>query len=141
MADAANDVRATVERVVAALNAHDVAALRESIEAPDDVWAPWERSFVAFFEAFPDFHQTIEQIVVDGDSYGLHVLCEGTHAREYPAGELAGIPATGKRLSWHEANFGTVKDGKMEASDLVIGGVERLQQLGALPAPGPDFPA
>ena len=51
----------------------------------------------AWFEAFPDAHITVEDVVVEGRQLVARLVIEGTHA-----GEFLGVPATGARLRLRE---------------------------------------
>ena len=136
------DRRSFLEEFLARLNAHDVAGLRALHGLSDEEWAPIGRSLLAMFEAFPDYRYTPFTVLVDGDTVAHFGEVSATHAGEYPAGELAGIAGTGKALHWNEAHYfvlgeeGTIIDG-----GLVVDGVARLQQLGALGPPERAFPA
>lgn len=138
---AQTDSRAVVTEMFARLNAHDPAGLRGLFSMDDEEWAPWDRSLRAMFRAFPDYRADVERMVVEGDSVAVQYRVNGTHAAEYPAAELAGIPATGRTLHWAEAQFFVVRDGLIEDGDMVVSGVERLQQLGVLPETASTFPA
>lgn len=136
-----HEIEALAQRMIDTLNAHDVAAMRAIASGSDEEWAPWERAFTAFFRSFPDYRVTVRKIIVGEDDFAVFYTASGTHSAEFPAGELAGIPASGKKLTWQEAVWQHVTpDGKIGDGDLVIAGHERLQQLGVLPAPGSDFP-
>jgi steroid delta-isomerase-like uncharacterized protein len=52
-------------------------------------------AFSSFRSVFPDLHITVEDVVSDGDRVALRWTAQGTHA-----GELAGVPATGRAVRW-----------------------------------------
>ena len=60
--------------------------------------------------AFPDFEQTIDQIVVDavGGSAFVRLQCRGTHR-----GPLFGVPATGRRITCEGAARFEIRDGRI----------------------------
>lgn len=134
-----SDVETLARRTVEALNAHDVDALREMAAEPEQ-WDLWDRTMRVFYRAFPDYRIAVQKIVVGEDAFAIFYRVTATHAAEFPAGELEGIPASGKTLSWDEAAYSLVVDGKVVAGSLVVAGVERLQQLGVLPEFRRDFP-
>lgn len=45
--------------------------------------------------AFPDFHNTIEEVISEGDGAAVRLTYKGTHE-----GPLFGVPATGKRIEY-----------------------------------------
>ena len=132
--------RQVVEEYFARLNAHDTAGIRRFMPWTDEEWAPWERSLTAMLRAFPDFRIDVEHLIVEGDKAAALVRVTGTHTDEFPAGELEGIAATGRRISWSEAHFSVVRDGQFVAGGLVVDSLDRLRQLGAATTPQGDFP-
>jgi steroid delta-isomerase-like uncharacterized protein len=46
------------------------------------------------FQAFPDWHETIEDIVAEGDKVWVRLTYEGTHT-----GEFFGVAPTGKKIT------------------------------------------
>ena len=140
MTTSQEDLEALVATMVAAHNARDVDAIRSHYGGSDEEWAPWDRALRAFFRAFPDYGITVQRIVLGRGEAAIFYRVRGTHTAEYPAGELAGVAPTGSTVAWDEAAYYRVENGKIVDVHLVIGGVERLQQLGVLPAPGTAFP-
>ena len=84
--------------------------------------------------AFPDYQASVVHAAAEGDTVILFLKVTGTHSAEFPEGELKGIPASGKKLEWHEVNVTVYKDGVPTEVELVIDGIARLEQLGVLPA-------
>jgi steroid delta-isomerase-like uncharacterized protein len=117
------DVRAFMERFFAeAINKQDVSRLDEFC-APDYKWHGAENSEAlgeamgfpeyvrvckSFFDAFPDFHVDIKEILVDGDRACVRYVEGGTHALEF-----AGFPATGERAAWSGIGIFHLRDGKI----------------------------
>lgn len=52
------------------------------------------RALEAFYEAFPDYHHRIEDLIAERDKVVLRVTDLGTHDRNYQ-----GIPPTGRHIS------------------------------------------
>jgi predicted ester cyclase len=52
------------------------------------------RGCFAYFEAFPDLHCSIEELIAEGDKVFCRSTMTGTHDGEYK-----GIPATGRHIS------------------------------------------
>jgi len=49
--------------------------------------------FSIYFNAFPDLHADIEDIIAEGDRVAIRVMCRGTHK-----GEIMGIAPTGRQI-------------------------------------------
>jgi steroid delta-isomerase-like uncharacterized protein len=84
-----------------------------------------------FYDAFPDVHHTIDDMIVEGDKIVVRFTYTGTHK-----GEIAGIPPTNKKITVSGIDiFRFAGDKRME-------GWERLdtlgimQQLGVVPTLG-----
>ncbi len=92
--------------------------------------AAFKQLVAAYFAAFPDFHETTEDVFAAGDRVARRVRFTGTHA-----GEMLGIAPTGKRVSVTSISIFRIADGKVaeEWAENDIFGM--LQQLGAIPAP------
>lgn len=133
------EIAGLAERIVGALNDHDIAAMNAMTSGSDAERDEFEGMMRTFYAAFPDYRITVLDSVIGESSFALFYTVTATHAAEFPLGELAGIPGTGKKLTWTEATYQAVRDGKLVDWRLVVDGVERLEQLGALPAStGPD---
>ena len=117
------DVRAFMERFFnEAINEQDVSGLDEYC-APDYKWHGADNSEAlgeamgfdeyvtvcgSFFEAFPDFHVDIQEILVDGDRACVRYVEGGTHVKDF-----AGFAATGKRSTWSGIGIFHLRDGKI----------------------------
>ena len=93
---------------------------------------PWAR-IQHIKAAFPDARMTIHDLIVDADTVAWRWTFEGTHE-----GEFAGVPATGRFVSYDGVSIERVRGGKIaehwDFPDLMAA----LSQLGALPpASGP----
>lgn len=75
-----------------------------------------QRSAVsAFLDAFADLHNEIQLIVAEGDLVAAHQVWTGTHT-----GEFAGVPATGRRVTFTSTAVLRIADGLIaEAWDQV----------------------
>ena len=81
-----------------------------------------------FFAAFPDLSSTIDLLVAEGDIVMGRMTTSGTHQ-----GEMMGIPATGKKISFTEIHIVRIANGKAvehwgNSDDLGM-----MQQLGVIP--------
>ncbi len=88
------------------------------------------KSYVAgFYEAIPDFTQTVNQIIVAKDRLILHVTYVGTHT-----GPLFGIPATGKAVAMNGIGIFSFNEAGLATENwAVIDVAGMLAQIGAFP--------
>jgi len=100
--------------------------------APEPVrgLAAYRRVRAAFFVAFPDVHNHIEEMVVDGDRVAVRERYSGTHA-----GEFRGVPATGRGFEMASIDIYRVADGKIAEVWSMPDMLGLLRQIGAVPAP------
>lgn len=81
-------------------------------------------------DAFPDFHNTVEEIVAEDDRVVARLMYRGTHR-----GAIFGIAPTGKTITYAGAAFFTVAEGVV-AEGWVLGDLlSLLRQLGARSLP------
>lgn len=80
--------------------------------------------------AFPDLHFTIDEQIAEGNTVVTRWTAHGTHN-----GELAGIPATGKRTTVVGLGVDRIENGKIVESWGLFDQFGMLQQLGVIPAP------
>jgi len=59
------------------------------------------------FEAFPDWHETIEDIIAEGDKVWVRAEATGTHTGGY-----RGIAPTGKKITGKGVNIYRIIDSK-----------------------------
>jgi steroid delta-isomerase-like uncharacterized protein len=79
-----------------------------------------------FREAFPDFHDTIDDQVAEGDKVVTRVTSAGTHR-----GPLMGLQPTNKRASWMAINIDRIEGGKIVEEWVCWDLFGMMQQLGA----------
>ena len=91
---------------------------------------PFKQQITAFRAAFPDLHVTIEDVVTDGSRFASRTTVTGTHA-----GDLMGMPATGKPVSVEAIDIGRVADGQAQERWGGLNMFSLLTQLGVIPAP------
>ena len=80
------------------------------------------------FAAFPDLKMTIHDQAAEGDKVWTHKTASGMHQ-----GELLGIPATGKHVSWKIIDIMSIENGKVTEHWVVADVMSLMQQLGAIP--------
>ena len=61
-----------------------------------------------FYKAFPDFHETIEDIIAEGDKVWVLFTYTGTHK-----GEWLGLAPTGKKIKCKAIDIYRIADGKI----------------------------
>jgi steroid delta-isomerase-like uncharacterized protein len=61
-----------------------------------------------FFKAFPDFHETIEDIIAEGDKVWVLLTYTGTHT-----GEWMGLAPTGKKITCRAIDIYRIANGKI----------------------------
>ncbi len=93
--------------------------------------AAWQQVASAYFTAFPDLQETIEDVVAEGDKVTYRVSWSATHQ-----GDLMGIPPTGKRVTVTGMRIVRITNGKIAEQWGVDDMLGLLQQLGVIPAPG-----
>ena len=128
-------IRRLVEEVQ---NQHNVAAMDEFL-APSfvnydivaglpDTLEGSKQLHRMLFAAFPDLKMTIHDQAAEGDKVWTRKTATGTRQ-----GELFGIPATGKQVSWKIIDIMTIRHGKVTEHWVVADVMSLMQQLGAVP--------
>lgn len=79
-------------------------------------------------KVFPDGQYSIEHLAAEDDFVTWHWVFRATHQ-----GELMGIPATGKQVSFGGINIFRLKDGKVIEDWVYRDTLGLMRQLGALP--------
>lgn len=82
-----------------------------------------------FLTAFPGGKLAIDDLIVDGDKIVSRVTYRGTNA-----GDLMGIPATGKSVTVSAMIIDQFADGKIVESWRLFDQMAMMQQLGVIPA-------
>jgi steroid delta-isomerase-like uncharacterized protein len=80
--------------------------------------------------AFPDWHETLEDLIAEGDKVVFRVTGHGTHE-----GEFFGIPATGRQVTMGGLDLVRVEGGRLAEHWANFDQLGLMQQLGAIPAP------
>ncbi len=136
------DVKAMAYRLNELYNKHDLAAL-SALHAPDFKihstsipggvadFEGWKAMMAMYWNALPDMHNAIQDMIIEGDTVVLRLNYTATHL-----GELMGIPPTGKTskavvgIDISRYENGVVKEEWLEMNMLVM-----MQELGVIPAP------
>jgi steroid delta-isomerase-like uncharacterized protein len=79
-------------------------------------------------DAFPDFHNTIEELIAEGDRVAARLTYRGTHR-----GPLFGIAPTGRAVQYSGVALFQVRAGKIVDGWVLGDTLGLMRQLGALP--------
>ena len=79
------------------------------------------------FKAFPDFHETIEDIIAEGDKVWARITFTATHT-----GEWMGIPPTGKKITTEMVDIFRIANGKLVEYRDVNNNLDFLKKLGII---------
>lgn len=88
----------------------------------------WKKFITEFHNAFPDFHDEIEQQIAEGDMVATRFTSTGTHK-----GEIMGLAPTGKQATWTGTVIDRIAGGKIVESWVNWDLHGMLQQLGSRP--------
>jgi predicted ester cyclase len=83
----------------------------------------------AFYAAFPDLTQTIEDGIGDGEKDALRITMTGTHQ-----GELMGLPPTGRPIAVSGMAAFRIVGGQVAELHEVFDQLGLMQQIGAIPS-------
>ena len=81
-----------------------------------------------FRNAFPDWHESVDDVIAEGDRVVIRVTGRGTHESEFQ-----GIPATGEQVSATGIGIGRIEGGRIAESWAAYDALGLMQQLGAVP--------
>jgi steroid delta-isomerase-like uncharacterized protein len=139
----AEEIKAFVRRFFEEWNKGKAAAMAEI----DKTWATnvvfhsgvgreicglkdFKQFFSAYYDAFPDIHWTLDDMVVEGDKVAVRWALTGTHK-----GEFMGIPPTNKKVTMWGIEIDRVAGGKFVETWVRLDTLGFMQQLGVVPAP------
>jgi steroid delta-isomerase-like uncharacterized protein len=132
----------TVRRFVEEFQSgHDVEIARQLISNDCIDWTPVApfspdrdgvmELFSMLFDAFPDLHVEIHDLIEAGDKVVTRKTFHGTHL-----GDFMGVAPTGRTVSWDAIDIVRVRDGQLVEHWNSVDALGLLTQLGALPLPG-----
>jgi len=81
----------------------------------------------SFFKGFPDWIETIEDIIAEGNKVGVRFTGTGTHK-----GEWQGLVPTGKKVTFRGVQIWRLVDGKVVSKDSILDLLDALKQLGVI---------
>jgi predicted ester cyclase len=79
------------------------------------------------FKAFPDWHETIEDIIAEGDKVWIRVKTTGTHT-----GEWMGIAPTGRKITSEMVDIYRIVDGKHVEGRFIVDQLDFFKGLGVI---------
>jgi len=133
--------KAVIRSLYEAFNKHNPVLLDE-IMAIDFVDAPntpfelrglesYKKFEATFIKAFPDYQDTIEDIIAEGDKVWVLGKVTGTHTGEW---EFLGIKfaPTGKKITWRALNIFRIVNGKIVERKSLRDMLDFLRQLGVI---------
>lgn len=90
------------------------------------------RNSRALRNAIPDYHETIEDIIVSGDRVAVRLTIRGTHT-----GALPFAAATGRSLEFRDHSIFRIEDGKIAEQWALTDQLAVVVQLGSVELPTP----
>ena len=130
--------KAIIRRLIDAFNKHNVALL-DDLMAPDffdnnlqlrglDNFKKFETMFI---KGFPDYSETIEDIIAEGDKVCVYLKVTGTHTGDW---NLFGttLPPTGKKITYSVINIWRIVDGKVTERKSVRDMLDFLKKIGLI---------
>jgi C-1 hydroxylase len=78
-------------------------------------------------KGFPDWHETIEDIIAEGDKVWVRLSYSGTHS-----GEFMGLPATGKKITSKAVDIYRIVNGKLAEYWNVTDNINIFKEVGAV---------
>jgi len=126
--------KAIVRRWIETYNKHNLDSFDEFI-APDYIdhtnkldRESLKQMFNMGFKAFPDWHETIEDIVAEGDKVWVRLTYTGTHE-----GEFFGVAPSGKKITGMSSiDIYRIADGKLVEYWNVRDSLEFAKQMGGI---------
>ena len=136
--------KAIIRRLTEAENKHDVDLLDEFI-APDYFSRglqtrsreEYKQLMAMTFNVFPDWHETIEDIIAEGDKVWYRVEITGTHKGEFRGyvpliGKEVRLAPTGKKFTMMQVSMKRLVNGKVVESWGVYDSLDFYKQLGII---------
>jgi steroid delta-isomerase-like uncharacterized protein len=97
---------------------------------PGPIDSEAHKALVTMFRtAFPDWVETIEDVIAEGDKVVIRVTGRGTHE-----GDFQGVPPTRRQVTATGVGIGRIEDGRIAESWAAYDALGLMQQLGAVPA-------
>ncbi len=135
------DNKAVIRHLIDGLNQKDVSVLDEVCN-PDFVFhdpnnpqvqsrEDFKQWVTAFFEAFPDLHVSLEDMLAEGDKVAYRYTLSATHNRSF-----GGETPTGRKVAFTGMSISRFREGKCAEGWQNADMMGMAQQLGMIPVPG-----
>lgn len=99
--------------------------------APEPVDSDGHKGMVEMFAAaFPDWHESVQDVIAEGDKVVIRVTAGGTQQ-----GDFQGMAPTGRTVTITGIGIARIENGRIAESWWDFDGLGLMQQLGAIPAP------
>ncbi len=125
--------KAIVRRWIESYNKHNLDSLDEFL-APDYIdhihhGGPEgvKQVFNMAFNAFPDWHESIEEMIAEGDTVWARLTYTGTHT-----GEFFGLPPTGNKITATAVAMYRIVNGKLVEGRFITDSLDMNKQTGAI---------
>ena len=82
---------------------------------------------LAFFKGFPDWIETIEDVIAEGDKVWVRFTATGTHM-----GKWLGLAPTGKKVIVKAVQMWRIDNGKVVAKDTIMDSLDAFVKLGVI---------
>jgi predicted ester cyclase len=136
--------KAIIHRYTEACNERNIALLKELI-SPDYFhsalqlrsWEEYIEFETMLWKAFPDLHETNEDIIAEGDKVCYRIKLTGTHTGElrefpHPSGKKMTLAPTGKKMTITAVSIKRIVDGKIVESWALYDLLDFYKQLGVI---------
>jgi steroid delta-isomerase-like uncharacterized protein len=90
----------------------------------------FKKSMGEYYDAFPDNHFAIDDILAEGDKVATRYTITGTHKGKY-----MGIPPTNKKIKLSAIEIDRIVGGKFVEGWIRFDSLSMMQQLGLAPTP------
>jgi predicted ester cyclase len=132
------EYKAIVRKGIEEFNERNIAKLDEFF-APDYVdhyhklngREEFQKFITMLLKAFPDFHETIEDIISEGDKVWIRFKAMATHTGEFELGKKRFAP-TGKKITGTGVIIYRILDSKITESWEIADQLDLFRQLGVI---------
>ena len=106
-----------------------MAAIDRSIDMRGDL-KDFKQKESEWYDAFPDMHVTIDDMVAEGDKVATRTTWTATHK-----GEFMGVPPTNKKVTFSLIVIDRFAGGKIVEDHSEYSALDLMRQLGLVPTP------